>query len=65
MEVDEAAESTEQGGPLAESAQTHVPKGTTAAAAEGDAAQQAPEANEQVSDTDNEDEGKHNTHVEP
>ena len=59
MEVDKAAGTTEQGGPLAESAQTHVPEDTSEAAAEGDAAQQAPEADEQVSDTDDDDEGKH------
>ena len=61
MEVDKAAGSTEQGGPLAELAQSDVPKGTSTVAAEGDAAQQAQEADEQVSDTDNDDEGKHDT----
>ena len=65
MEVDKAAGSTEQGGPLAESAQSDVPEGTIAAAAEGDDAQQAQEADEQVSDTDNEDEGKHDTVPQP
>ena len=61
MEVGKAAGSTEQVGPLHELAQTDVPEGSGAAAAEGDAAQQAPETDEQVSDTDNDDEGKHDT----
>lgn len=49
--------------PLAELAQAEVPEGSTAAAVEGADAQQAPEADEQVSDTDNEDEGKHNPSI--
>lgn len=65
MEVGKAAGSTEQVGPLHELAQTDVPEGSGAAAAEGDAAQQAPEADEQVSDTDNDDEGKHDTDLIP
>ena len=61
MEVEKAAGAAKQGGPLAELAQSDVPQGTSAVAAEGDTAQQAQEADEQVSDTDNDDEGKHGT----
>lgn len=49
--------------PLAELAQAEVPEASTAAAVEGASAQQAPEADEQVSDTDNEGEGKHNPSI--
>ncbi|KAL3147456.1 hypothetical protein ABBQ38_014514 [Trebouxia sp. C0009 RCD-2024] len=58
MDVDGAGQqpAKQQRHPLAELAQAEVPEGSTAAAVEGADAQQAPEADEQVSDTDNEDE---------
>lgn len=59
MEVDESAAPTKQGDPkVGELAQGEVPEASaTAGAPQDGSAQQAPEADEQVSDTDN-DEGE-------
>ena len=65
MDVDEAAQPPEQRGPLADLAQADVPDKSSAAAAQGDSAQQAPEADEQVSDTDDDDEGRHSNALVP
>lgn len=59
MDVDGSAQQAEQRNPLAELTQTGAPEAGGAASVEGEGAQPGPEVDEQVSDTDNEDEGKH------
>ena len=59
MEMDESVAPTRQGDPkVGDLAQSEVPEANAAGAPQDGSAQQALEADEQVSDTDNDDDGE-------